>query len=92
MTIRANIVNLPQQSEAAPRLIAYVSTSTLCELLDISEATVKEWVKLGYLPRPKRMPSGTLRWKWAEVEIALDGRAIGTPDEDDPILRASRGR
>lgn len=88
---RATIVNLPQQSEIAPRLIGYVSISTLCQLLDASEATIRDWVKLGYLPQPKRIPSGTLRWKWAEIEKRLDGIGSSTADDDDPILRASRG-
>jgi len=92
MTARANIINLPQNSTAAPRLIAYVTTATACELLDVCESTLLDWVKRGYIPRPKRMPSGTLRWKWAEIEKALDGTGSGAADDEDPILKASRGR
>ena len=87
---RVNITS-PPTTITTPRLIGYVGISTLGDLLDASEATIRDWVKREYLPRPKRMPNGTLRWKWADIEKSLDGATIEAADDADPILRASRG-
>lgn len=87
---RIEVTALPAVVEAPPRIIAYVSCSLLCEMLDISSTTAWEWVKKGHLPKPVKI-GGSARWKWADVEKRLQG-SLGTPDEpDDPILRASRG-
>ncbi|WP_425070688.1 helix-turn-helix transcriptional regulator [Sagittula sp. S175] len=73
------------------RLLEYVSAATLCDLLDLrSESTIYDRAKRGLLPKPYTM-SGLTRWKWSEVVAMMEG--AGTPeDEDDPILKASRGR
>lgn len=87
---RIGVVTLPETVEAPPRIIAYVSVASLCELLDISASTVWDWVKQGHLPKPVKI-GGSARWKWADVEKRLQG-SRGVPDgPDDPILRASRG-
>ena len=87
-----------------PKLIAYVSCSTLSQLLECGETTIWDWVKRGHLPKPRKI-GGAARWDWAEVRATLDGQtkpaqfqksldANGkhAPDDEDPILKASRGR
>ena len=92
MTARARI----QEQEAIgagalpavpARPVAYVSVKTLADLLDCSTSTIGEYVRKGFLPRPTKI-GGLTRWKWADVEARIEGRA----DERDPILEASRGR
>lgn len=79
----------PTEVAARARPLAYVSAHTLAELLDVSETTIWDWTRKGSLPRPKKI-AGSTRWKWSEVEATLEGSADCT--DDDPILRASRGR
>jgi predicted DNA-binding transcriptional regulator AlpA len=69
------------------RPVAYVSADTLASLLDVSETTVWEWQRKGILPRAVKI-GGATRWKWADVEARITGRA----DERDPILEAARAR
>ncbi|WP_158234174.1 helix-turn-helix transcriptional regulator [Oceaniglobus indicus] len=78
---------IPAQVSETPRVIGYVSSGTLAQLLDISTSTVAEWVKQGHLPRPRRV-GGSNRWKWSEVEQKLN---YGPSEPVDPILEASRG-
>lgn len=78
---------LPERVNLEPRIIAYVGSSTLCQMLDISESTLWEWVRKGHLPRPVKIGVSS-RWKWADVEAKISPRDDG---DDDPILRASRG-
>lgn len=59
---------------------SYVSKTTLAAELDISESTVDEWVKRGFLPKPIRR-GGSVRWCWAEVAIALQSQADGRNDQ-----------
>lgn len=63
---------------------AYPSKATLAAELDISESTVDEWVRRGFLPKPIRR-GGSVRWCWAQVEASLTPH----PEEgsDDPFLR-----
>ena len=79
---------MPGPVNTEPRIIAYVGTATLCQLLDVSDGTIWEWVRRGLLPRPVRI-GVTARWKWAEIERRLS--QTGEEPVDDPILRASRG-
>ncbi|SDF90572.1 helix-turn-helix transcriptional regulator [Alloyangia pacifica] len=81
----------PAEFAVEARPLAYVSAKTLGVLMDISESTIWDWTRKGHLPKPRKMPSGATRWKWSEVETFIDG-AAGSPDDADPILRASRGR
>ncbi|WP_226560782.1 helix-turn-helix transcriptional regulator [Salipiger thiooxidans] len=81
----------PIELAVEARPLAYVSAKTLGVLMDISESTIWEWTRKGYLPKPLKMPSGATRWKWSEVENFIEGNAE-SPDDYDPILRASRGR
>ncbi|SER50748.1 Helix-turn-helix domain-containing protein [Tranquillimonas rosea] len=74
---------------AKPRLVGYVSDTRLAELLDCSASTIRDYCKRGLLPKPYRI-GGMTRWKWTEVETMIEGRT-GSGEEEDPILRASRG-
>ncbi len=78
---------LPERVNLEPRIIAYVGSSTLCQMLDISESTLWEWVRKGFLPRPVKIGVSS-RWKWSDVEAKISPCSDG---DDDPILRASRG-
>jgi predicted DNA-binding transcriptional regulator AlpA len=56
---------------------AYLSRSTLARQLDCAESTVDELVKRGTLPKPFRLSGGCVRWRWADVEVAI-GSLNGT--------------
>lgn len=55
----------------------YVSKATLAQALEISESTVDEMVRRGVLPRPVRLSSGCIRWRWASVDLALASMESG---------------
>lgn len=55
----------------------YISKSTLAQALEISESTVDEMVRRGVLPRPVRLSSGCVRWRWASVDMALASMESG---------------
>lgn len=80
----------PAVPPVAPRLVGYVADSRLAELLDCSESTVWDYARQGILPKPYHI-GGLTRWKWSEVELMIEGRR-GPGQEEDPILKASRGR
>jgi predicted DNA-binding transcriptional regulator AlpA len=67
----------------------YPTKATLAALLDCSESTVDEWVRRGIIPRPIKLPTGGVRWRWEDVDLALKGYAAGTGGED-PISRGIR--
>jgi predicted DNA-binding transcriptional regulator AlpA len=50
---------------------SYLSCATLARELDVSESTVHDMVRRGVLPQPVRLSSGCVRWRWADVEMAL---------------------
>lgn len=62
---------------------AYPSKATLAAELDISESTVDEWVRRGFLPKPIRC-GGAVRWCWAEVAASLNPQA---DNGNDPFLK-----
>jgi predicted DNA-binding transcriptional regulator AlpA len=61
---------------------AYMTRATLAAELQIGESTVDEMVRRGVLPRPVRLSSGCVRWRWASVDHALSSMEGG---ENDPI-------
>ncbi len=83
---RLTLAALPEPAEQ-PRVIAYVGSGTLANLLDAIPTTVWDWVRNGHLPIPRKI-GGSARWKWSEVEKHI---GIGPSAEEDPILKASRG-
>ena len=67
---------------------AYMSKATLATALDISESTVDEMVRRGVLPKPVRLSSGCVRWRWESVDAALASMMPGAEGAaSDPYLR-----
>jgi hypothetical protein len=66
---------------------AYVCRQTACRQLDMSDDTFDKYVREGILPQPK-IRGGLKRWKWSEIEAALDGGSIEVIEvEQDPFER-----
>lgn len=59
---------------------AFPSKATLAAELDISESTVDEWVRRGFLPKPIRR-GGSVRWCWAEVSASMTPQPEGEADQ-----------
>ena len=62
----------------------YVGMSRLCELIDMSDDTVRRKIKTAGFPQPK--PSG--KWKWSEVEAWMDGKlepAVASQSPEDQL-------
>ncbi|MGB5903483.1 MAG: AlpA family phage regulatory protein [Xanthobacteraceae bacterium] len=72
---------------------AFLSCASLARELDISESTVHELVRRGVLPKPIKLSSGCVRWRWAEVEAALISLGSGgslAETANDPFLTGVR--
>lgn len=72
---------------------AYVTRASLAAQLEIGESTVDDLVRRGVLPRPVRLSSGTVRWRWESVDRALrsmEGGVAASPeaDIDEGVKRA----
>lgn len=67
---------------------SYLSKAGLAHELSISETTVDEMVRRGVLPRPVRLSSGCIRWRWETVDMALASMSAET---DDTPSNASQG-
>lgn len=78
----------PEMSRINDRPPSYLSCASLARELDVSESTVTEMVKRGVLPKPIKLSSGTVRWRWAAVEIALASLADGADGQasTDPFM------
>jgi predicted DNA-binding transcriptional regulator AlpA len=63
---------------------AYLSRASLAEQLDCAVSTVDELVKRGVLPKPFHLSSGCVRWRWADVEVAIG--TLNGATERDPYL------
>lgn len=70
-------------TRAAVRPPSYLSKAGLAHELSISETTVDEMVRRGVLPRPVRLSSGCIRWRWETVDMAL--ASMGGERDDDPL-------
>jgi predicted DNA-binding transcriptional regulator AlpA len=71
----------------------YLTRASLAAALEIGESTVDEMVRRGVLPRPVRLSSGCVRWRWASVDQALaslEGRvdAANTDEAQAGVQRA----
>jgi predicted DNA-binding transcriptional regulator AlpA len=69
---------------------AYLSRASLARELDCSESTVDEMVRRGVIPPAMRLSSGCVRWRWADVDMALQGYGLPSGDGIDPISRGIR--
>ena len=54
------------------RVPEYVSRQRAAVELCMSDDTFDKYVRAGVLPSPKRR-GGLTRWKWSEIEAAIDG-------------------
>jgi predicted DNA-binding transcriptional regulator AlpA len=52
--------------------VPVVTGKQLCEILDISMATLGRWRKTGAIPQPVRCGRRLLRWRLAEIEKWLE--------------------
>ena len=59
--------------------------ATLAQHLSICESTVENWVRLGYLPPPRKV-GGKRLWHWKKVVEWLDR------PQDDPVDELERIR
>ncbi len=67
---------------------SYLSKAGLAHELSISETTVDEMVRRGVLPKPVRLSSGCIRWRWESVDMALASMGGET---DDATSNVSQG-
>jgi predicted DNA-binding transcriptional regulator AlpA len=65
---------------------AYLSKPSLATELDVAESTVDEMVRRGVLPRPVKLSAGCVRWRWADVDMAL--ASLGAA-RNDPVIDES---
>lgn len=74
------------------RVPSYLSCASLARELEVSETTVHEMVRRGVLPQPVKLSSGTVRWCWADVQMALASMSAGRVSEtsNDPFLAGAR--
>jgi predicted DNA-binding transcriptional regulator AlpA len=72
------------------RMPAYLSCASVARELDVAESTVNDMVRRGILPKPYKMSAGCVRWKWAEVELALASLKAGTHTVSDPYLAGAQ--
>lgn len=64
------------------RVPSYLSKAALAYELCVSETTVDEMVRRCVIPKPVRLSSGCIRWRWETVDMALAslaGEADDTP-------------
>jgi hypothetical protein len=70
------------------RTPAYVGRETGSAELQISPDTWDQWVKDGRLPPPcESFPTGTLRWRWEDIDRKLSYRKM--VDTDAAVLGAA---
>jgi predicted DNA-binding transcriptional regulator AlpA len=55
----------------------YLSKASLAAALEISESTVDDMVRRGVLPKPVKLSSGCVRWRWETVDRALASLGAG---------------
>lgn len=68
---------------------SYLTRSSLAAELEIGESTVDDMVRRGVLPKPVRLSSGCVRWRWASVDHALASMESGS--QDTPSSEAAAG-
>jgi excisionase family DNA binding protein len=58
-----------QTEEQSPE--SWIGTSKACQYLGISMPTIRRWIKTGKL-KPKRTPTGELRFRRSELDQLLN--------------------
>ena len=69
---------------------SYLSCASLARELDVSESTIHDMVRRRVLPAPRKLSGGCVRWRWADVEAALEGRRPPNEADVDPYLAGAR--
>jgi predicted DNA-binding transcriptional regulator AlpA len=75
---------------------AYLSRASLAHELEIGESTIDDLVRRGVLPKPIRLSSGCVRWRWQTVDEALmalsgaDGPASDAKEAVKNAIEASK--
>lgn len=65
-----------------PTDLQLLKKTELCEMLSVSEASVDRWLRSDpSFPQPRRIASGTIRWKRSEVRAFLQGLPIVAYDD-----------
>ena len=65
----------------APRRREYLKTHEVAESLDISLATLYNWLREGRIPEPERNPLTKYRqWTVKDVELIRNLMAVGEPE------------
>ncbi|EHS53012.1 regulatory protein MerR [Rhizobium sp. PDO1-076] len=69
---------------------SFVSIATLARELDMSESNVRSMVKRGTLPPPIQLSTGTVRWKWSDIQGLMGGEGSSSqvPKADPYMLGA----
>lgn len=68
----------------------YMSKKMLAEAIDCAESTVDELVRKGVIPRPVRLSTHCVRWRWADVDDALRLYGACPTKADDEGVRHVR--
>ncbi len=66
-TMKPTITPTQPISDSEP----WVNTAAACKHLSISSPTIRRWIKAGKL-KPKRTPTGELRFRKSELDTLLD--------------------
>lgn len=84
MTTRKADLRLPSRTPV------YVTREIGAAELVISPETWDRWVESGVLPPPvKKIPDGTVRWRWSDVERKLSDEDT-EPAANDPFMDGAR--
>lgn len=59
-----------------------VSDKTAAQMLDMPAARFRELVDHGAMPKPITLGNGIERWRYADLEAIVEGRARIPQDED----------
>lgn len=68
----------------------YMNKKTLAVALDCSESMVDELVRTGVIPKPAKWSAGCARWRWSDVDAALQLYGGGTADDNQSGVRNAR--
>ena len=76
-----------------PYLPPYVDREEIAYRLRVSVGTVENWDRAGLLPEPVTVFGGIKRWRWSDIEAAIEALNLvandsdtDAPSEPDPFL------
>jgi predicted DNA-binding transcriptional regulator AlpA len=68
---------------------AFLDRKALARELMVGESTVDDFVRRGVLPRPLKLTSGCVRWRWESVDRAL--ASLEGAGNDGPVSDEQAG-